>query len=73
LLESQDAAKLTDFDLVAGAMTTGGARTGGMGTIVYSAPEQLGDARKVSDESSKMGSPSSKLLLVEKSALSCMK
>ena len=34
-------AKLTDFDLVRAAETTGGTRTGAMGTFVYAAPEML--------------------------------
>lgn len=33
--------KLTDFDLVWTADTTGGTRTGGLGTVIYSAPETL--------------------------------
>ena len=33
--------RLTDFDLVAATDTTGGTRTGAMGTVVYAAPEQL--------------------------------
>ena len=32
---------LTDFDLVGAADTTGGTRTGAMGTIIYAAPECL--------------------------------
>ena len=32
---------LTDFDLVAAADSTGGTRTGAMGTVVFAAPEQL--------------------------------
>src|SRR5262249_11901720 len=33
--------KLTDFDLVGGAHTTGGTRTGALGTFVYAAPEAM--------------------------------
>ena len=33
--------RLTDFDLVAAADTSGGTRTGALGTFVYAAPEQL--------------------------------
>jgi hypothetical protein len=33
--------RLTDFDLVAAAETTGGTRTGAMGTFIYAAPEVL--------------------------------
>ena len=41
LLSASGEPKLTDFDLVAAADTTGGTRTGAMGTFVYAAPEQL--------------------------------
>lgn len=34
-------AKLTDFDLVQAADTTGGTRTGALGTFIYAAPELL--------------------------------
>jgi hypothetical protein len=33
--------RLTDFDLVAAGETTGGTRTGAMGTVIYAAPEML--------------------------------
>lgn len=41
LLGVDGAAKLTDFDLVGGADTTGGTRTGAMGTFLYAAPEAM--------------------------------
>lgn len=37
----EDNAKLTDFDLVGAHDTTGGTRTGALGTVVYAAPECL--------------------------------
>ncbi|WP_342378302.1 protein kinase [Myxococcus stipitatus] len=41
LLNEQAQPLLTDFDLVGAADTTGGTRTGAMGTLVYAAPECL--------------------------------
>jgi eukaryotic-like serine/threonine-protein kinase len=42
LLDEHGAPKLTDFDLVAVADTTGGTRTGAaLGTLLYAAPESL--------------------------------
>jgi serine/threonine protein kinase len=41
LLDEQGNAKLTDFDLVGAHDTTGGTRTGALGTVVYAAPECL--------------------------------
>jgi formylglycine-generating enzyme required for sulfatase activity len=41
LLDEQGNPKLTDFDLVGGVHTTGGTRTGAMGTFMYSAPETM--------------------------------
>ncbi len=41
LLDEVRVPKLTDFDLVALDDTTGGTRTGAMGTFLYAAPEQL--------------------------------
>lgn len=41
LLDGQGQPLLTDFDLVGAADTTGGTRTGAMGTFVYAAPECL--------------------------------
>ena len=39
LLDADGDAKLTDFDLVAAAESTGGTRTGAMGKFLYAAPE----------------------------------
>jgi serine/threonine protein kinase len=39
LLDATGQPKLTDFDLVAVKDTTGGTRTGALGTIIYAAPE----------------------------------
>lgn len=44
LLDAQRSARLTDFDLVAGAGITGGTRASGLGSFVYAAPEQLDNA-----------------------------
>jgi two-component system nitrogen regulation response regulator GlnG len=41
LLDERGDAKLTDFDLVSAHDTTGGTRTGALGTVVYAAPECL--------------------------------
>lgn len=41
LLDASGAPKLTDFDLVGARDTTGGTRTGALGTVVYAAPECL--------------------------------
>lgn len=38
---------LTDFDLVHAKDTTGGTRTGALGTVIYSAPEQNQDAKNI--------------------------
>jgi len=46
LLDAEGHAKLTDFDLVRAVDTTGGTRTGMMGTVVYAAPELLYKAQK---------------------------
>lgn len=45
LLDRSGVARLTDFDLVLAGDTTGGTRTGALGTFLYSAPEALEDAR----------------------------
>jgi eukaryotic-like serine/threonine-protein kinase len=45
LLDDNGAPKLTDFDLVRAADTTGGTRTGALGTFVYAAPEALHQAQ----------------------------
>ncbi len=41
LLSDTQQPLLTDFDLVGGADTTGGTKTGALGTVVYAAPECL--------------------------------
>ncbi|WP_437980896.1 protein kinase domain-containing protein [Sorangium sp. So ce117] len=41
LLDESGSPRLTDFDLVSGADTTGGTRTGALGTFIYAAPELL--------------------------------
>jgi serine/threonine protein kinase/nucleoside phosphorylase len=41
LLDGRGNAKLTDFDLVGAHDTTGGTRSGALGTVVYAAPECL--------------------------------
>jgi Protein kinase domain len=41
LLNERAEPRLTDFDLVAAADTTGGTQTGALGTFVYAAPEML--------------------------------
>ena len=46
LLTDDGRAKLTDFDLVRAADTTGGTRTGALGTLVYAAPEALEEAKE---------------------------
>lgn len=47
LLDAQQSARLTDFDLVTGFNTTGGTIGGGLGTFAYAAPEQLDNASSV--------------------------
>lgn len=44
LLDRRGSAFLTDFDLVRARDTTGGTRTGGMGTVLYAAPELVQNA-----------------------------
>jgi tetratricopeptide (TPR) repeat protein len=46
LLDDAGAPKLTDFDLVGMKETTGGTRTGAMGTFLFTAPEQIQNAKK---------------------------
>src|SRR5262249_48264852 len=46
LLDASRAPKLTDFDLVAAKDTTGGTRTGAMGTFLFTAPEQMQKAKE---------------------------
>ena len=45
LLDAKDQPKLTDFDLVRAQDSTGGTRTGMLGTIIYAAPEALERAK----------------------------
>ena len=47
LLRSDGTPVLSDFDLVHARDTTGGTRTGAMGTVLYAAPEQNEDASRV--------------------------
>ena len=47
LLTMDGEPKLSDFDLVRAGDTTGGTRTGGLGTFLYAAPEALTDASRV--------------------------
>lgn len=47
LLDELGKAFLTDFDLVWAPDTTGGTRTGAMGTFLYAAPEEMEDASRV--------------------------
>jgi formylglycine-generating enzyme required for sulfatase activity len=47
LLDADGRGYLTDFDLAHARDSTHGTRTGGMGTFVYAAPEQLRDAKSV--------------------------
>ncbi len=47
LLDDDGRPQLTDFDLVRALDTTGGTRTGALGTFVYAAPEQLSNAKNV--------------------------
>lgn len=47
--------RLTDFDLVRAADTTGGTRQGGMGTFVYSAPEMYQDANTADERADIFG------------------
>lgn len=47
LLVGNGLAKLCDFDLVWASDTTGGTRTGAMGTFTYAAPEELDDASRI--------------------------
>lgn len=47
LLDAQHQSYLTDFDLVWAPDTTGGTRTGALGTFLYGAPEAMEDASSV--------------------------
>lgn len=45
LVDREGQARITDFDLVRAADTTGGTRTGALGTFLYAAPELLASAK----------------------------
>lgn len=45
LIDREGRARITDFDLVRAADTTGGTRTGALGTFLYAAPELLSSAK----------------------------
>ena len=47
LLDPHGVPKLTDFDLVRAAETTGGTKTGALGTLAYAAPEAIENASQV--------------------------
>ncbi|KYF78762.1 hypothetical protein BE18_09435 [Sorangium cellulosum] len=47
LLDEAREPRLTDFDLVAVGDTTGGTRTGALGTYLFAAPEQMHNAKDV--------------------------
>ena len=47
LLRDDGTPALTDFDLVQASDSTGGTRTGGLGTVLYASPEQNEDASRV--------------------------
>jgi serine/threonine protein kinase len=47
LLDEQNEAQLSDFDLVWAPDTTGGTRTSAMGTFLLAAPEEMEDASQV--------------------------
>lgn len=49
LLDEHWCGRLCDFDLVFAADTTGGTRTGPLGTFLYAAPEALEDASRIDE------------------------
>ncbi len=49
LLAIDGSPKLTDFDLVRAADTTGGTRTAMLGTFLYASPEAMADARQAAE------------------------
>ena len=55
LLALDGSPKLTDFDLVRAADTTGGTRTAMLGTFLYASPEAMADARKAAEPSDVYG------------------
>lgn len=50
LLDGQGCARLSDFDLIRAGDTTGGTRTGALGTFVYAAPEAMEDAGRATPQ-----------------------
>lgn len=55
LLSDEGEGIVTDFDLVLGADTTGGTRTGALGRVAYVAPEAATDATKATEVSDVFG------------------
>ncbi len=55
LLAVDGSPKLTDFDLVRAADTTGGTRTAMLGTFLYASPEAMADAREAAEPSDVYG------------------
>ena len=55
LLDEGFEAKLTDFDLVGTKDTTGGTRTGAMGTVIYAAPECLDKPQEATERADVFG------------------
>ncbi len=49
VLACDDSPKLTDFDLVRAADTTGGTRTAMLGTFLFAAPEAMADAKQAGE------------------------
>ncbi len=64
LLDANNHAKLTDFDLVHVHDETGGTRTGALGSFIFSAPETM--------ENAKNATPSSDLYSLGMSAVFCL-
>lgn len=69
LLDDENNARLTDFDLVRAADTTGGTRSGALGTFIYAAPEALDNAATVSARCDVYGLGMSALFVLLGSAL----
>ena len=55
LLDARGRALLTDFDLVAAHDTTGGTRTGALGTFMYAPSEMLENAKNVDERTDQFG------------------
>ena len=55
LIDEAMKAKLTDFDLVWARDTTGGTRTGMLGTVVYAAPEMMSAANQPTEQADVYG------------------